>query len=341
MPRIAIIGLGLIGGSLGLALKRANLSDLEVVGYDISGAVAGNARRKGAIDRDARRATDAVEGAALVVVATPILKMRGVFEEIAPALAENAVVTDTASTKRDVIAWADELLPESVSFVGGHPVAGKTEQGIEAAEASLFEGRPWAIIPSVRAAEHAISAIENLVALVGARPVLIDAEEHDSYVAAVSHLPLLLSTSLFALASESKAWPELASLAGPGFRDLTRLASTDPALSHDIVLTNRESVLHWLDRFVEELHRFRALVADGAGQEALFKAFATIQTTRDAFLQELPVRPRPGAATDTASTGERMLSFLMGEYAVRRTKEIQGFIEKAERAADSPRREER
>lgn len=341
MPRIAIIGLGLIGGSLGLALKRANLRDLEVAGYDIDGGVAGRARRGGAIDVDARRPEDAVAGAALVVVATPILQVRRTFEEIAPALAEGSAVTDTASTKRDVIAWADELLPQSVSFVGGHPVAGKETPGIDFADAALFEGRPWAIIPSLRASERAISAVENMAALAGARPVMMDAAEHDSYLAAVSHLPLLLSTVLFSLASQSKAWPELASLAGPGFRDITRLASTSPELSHDIALTNRENVVHWLDRFVEELRRFRALIEDGAQQEALFKAFATVQATRDAFLKELPSRPKAGADVDVLTTGERMLSFLVGEYAVRRTKEIQEIIEKSERDAEGPRREQR
>jgi prephenate dehydrogenase len=340
MARIAIIGLGLIGGSLGLALKRANIADLEIAGYDEQGT--GRARKLGAIDREARSAAKAVEGAALTIIAVPISQVRSVLEEIAPALAEGAVVTDTASTKREVIAWADELLPETVSFVGGHPIAGKEVAGIDAAEAELFQGRAWAVIPSVRASERAISAVENLVALVGARAVIVDAAEHDSYLAAVSHLPLLLSTALFSLASSSSAWPELASLSGPGFRDVTRLASTPPELSHDIVLTNRENVLHWLDRLAEELRRFRKLVEDGAQQEELFKALATVQSTRDAFLRELPVRETGTGAADMLSAGERITAFLMGEFAVRRTKEIQEMIEKGERpSAEGPRREDR
>jgi len=342
MARIAIIGLGLIGGSLGLALKRANIANLELAGYDADRRTGGRARKLGAIDREARSAADAAESAALTVIAVPISHLRTVLEEIAPALPEGAVVTDTASTKRDVIVWADELLPAPVSFVGGHPIAGKEQGGIDAADAALFEGQAWAVIPSVRASERAISAVENLVALVGARAVIVDAAEHDSYLAAVSHLPLLLSTALFSLASRSSAWPELASLAGRGFRDITRLASTSPELSHDICLTNRENVLHWLDRFAEELRRFRGLVEDGARQEELFKALATVQSTRDAFLHQLPVRPQAGSDIEMLSAGERITAFLMGEFAVRRTKEIQELIEKGERpSAEGPRRGER
>ena len=337
MPRLAIIGLGLIGGSLGLALKRAQLEGLEVVGRDTEYGVAARARRLGAIDREARSAAEAAEGAAVVVVATPILQVRKVLEEIAPALGEGAVVTDTASTKREVLRWAEELLPPEVSFVGGHPIAGKETPGLDAADASLFQDRPWALCPSVRAAENAIKAIENLIACVGARPVLIDAEEHDSYLAAVSHLPLIVATALFSLASESQAWPELASLAGPGFRDTTRLASSSPDLSHDICLTNRENLLHWLDRYGEELRRLRRLIADGKGQEELIKTFAKVQAARDAFLQAPPERPGQLRDADSLSAGERMLSLMLGEYVVRRTKEIQQLVERLE-DGDQPRK---
>jgi prephenate dehydrogenase len=330
MPRLAIIGLGLIGGSIGLALKRAKLGSLEIAGSDAEWDVATRARRAHAIDRDVRSAVEAVEGAAVVVVAVPISQMPKVFEEIAPALGEGAVVTDTASTKREVLRWAQELLPASVSFVGGHPIAGKETPGLDAAEASLFEGRPWALCPSVHASEKAIQTIENLIAVAGARPVLIDAAEHDSYLAAVSHLPLVAASALFSVASSGKAWPELAGLAGPGFRDTTRLASTSPDLSHDICLTNRENVLHWLDRYREELRRFRDLIADAATQEQFVEAFAKVQAARDAFLEAPPPRPGPTTDIDIPSAGDRMLSFMIGEYAARRAKEVQQMVERME-----------
>jgi prephenate dehydrogenase len=338
MPRLAIIGLGLIGGSLGLALKRERLDDLEIVGQDNEWGVVGRARKLGAIDRGARNAASAVEGAAIVVIATPISQVGKVMEAIAPAVGEGAVVTDTASTKRDVVRWADELLPREVSFVGGHPIAGKEQPGLDAAEATLFQDRAWAITPSVHASERAIKTLENLISVVGAHPVQIDAEEHDTYLAAVSHLPLLAATALFSLASESQAWPDLAALAGPGFRDMTRLASSSPGLSHDICLTNRENLLHWLDRFGEELRRFRALVADDEAQEELIKAFVKTSGDRDAFLEAPPSRAGPERDVESVSSGERMLGFMVGDYVMRRTKEIEEFIGRREGRDDEPRR---
>ncbi|MEX1254232.1 MAG: prephenate dehydrogenase/arogenate dehydrogenase family protein [Dehalococcoidia bacterium] len=337
MTRIAIIGLGLIGGSLALALKEAKREGLEIAGCDADRDVTGRARKQGAIDVDADDAASAVEGAAVVVIATPILSVPKVMEEMAGALASDAVVTDTASTKRQVLRWAAELLPAGVSFVGGHPIAGKEQSGLDAADAALFQDRPWAITPSISASERAIKTVENIAALTGARPQQIDAEEHDSYMAAVSHLPLVATTALFSLASSSQAWPELASLAGPGFRDTTRLASTDPDLSHDICLTNRENVLHWIDRYLEELRRLRALIADGDQQDELFKAFAKAQAERDAFLEAPPQRPK-GDGPKVPSAGEQMMTFMMGEYLTRRQKDVNEMIERMGRENEPRRR---
>ena len=328
MPRLAIIGLGLIGGSLGLALKRSKLKELEIVGQDRERGVAGQARKAGAIDTVKHTPADAVEGAAAVVVATPILQVRKVLEEIAPALGDGAVVTDTASTKRDVLRWADELLPDGVSFVGGHPIAGKEQSGFGAADAALFDGQPWALISSLRASEGAIRTVESLVALVGARSFQIDAEEHDSYMAAVSHLPLLVSTALFSLISGSHAWPELAAVAGQGFRDVTRLASGSAEMSHDISLTNRENLLHWIDRYGEELRRFRELIEESEDQEGLYEQFLKAQTSRDAFLVQPPDKPGPEREADLLSVGDQMMSLMMGEYLVRRRKELEELLER-------------
>lgn len=328
MPKVAIIGLGLIGGSIGLALKRANLPDLEIIGHDAEFGVNGRARKLGAIDNEAKQPARAAEGAALVIIATPILQVKTTFEAIAPALGSGAVVTDTASTKADVMRWARELLPDDVSFIGGHPIAGKETSGIDVADASLFEGRAWAMCPEISASEAAINTVENFVSLTGAVPTLIDAEEHDSYLAAVSHLPLMLSTALFSLTSGSQAWPELAAVAGPGFRDATRLASSSPSMSHDISLTNRENLVHWLDRYMEELRSLRTIIDSSDTQQELIERFATVQAARDAFMVAPPPKPVPEQPTDPMNAGERMMSFMVGEYVVRRTKEVQELMEK-------------
>jgi prephenate dehydrogenase len=206
-------------------------------------------------------------------------------------------------------------------------MAGKEISGLEAAEPALFEGKPWAIIPSAETPVRALQAVESLVGLVGAQPVVVDANEHDAYVAAVSHLPLVASSAMFALMSQSQAWPDLAALAGPGFRDATRLASTDPDLSHDIALTNRENIVHWIDRLVEELRRWRRLIADEANAENLAKAFFEVQAKRNAFLESPPKHPEPASENQALTSGEQMLSFMLGEYAVRRTKELADLLE--------------
>lgn len=329
MARLAIAGLGLIGASIGLALKRSGLKDLEIVGFDLEYGQTGKARRAGVIDVESRSLAGVGQGAAIVVVATPISEFPRVFEEIAGDLEPGTVVTDTASTKANVMRWAEELLPEGVSFVGGHPIAGKETSGLEAADAALFEGRPWAVVPSVRASEGAVQAVENLIQLVGAQPVLVDAAEHDSYLAAISHLPLVVAAALFSLAKDSRAWQDLAMLAGPGFRDTTRLASSNPAMGQDIVLTNRENILHWIDRYIEELRRYRALVADDA-HEGLYQALLKVQVERNAFLERPPERERPGTDAEIGSAADRMMAFMLGEWALKRGKELEKIMERRE-----------
>ena len=320
MERMTIVGLGLIGGSLGLALKAAKLQDIEIVGYRRDTSAAADARRRGAVDKTEPTLQRAVAGAGLVILATPIVAMRQVMKEIAGELRENCVVTDVASTKALVMDWASELLPANVSFVGGHPMAGKETAGIANADAKLFAGKPYCIIPSPNATEGAVRLVVGIVHLIEARPLFIDAQEHDRYVAAVSHLPLVLSTALFTLVRGSPAWPELASLASSGFRDVTRLASGEPELSHDICLTNREAVLHWIDRLAEELSRYRELMAEGQ-EEELFKRFAQAQLDRDTYMTAGPPT-RPRITADVPDTSQQLVALLIGERLVRRVREM-------------------
>ena len=324
MERMTIVGLGLIGGSLGLALKAAKLPGVEIVGYDADTIAAVDARRLGAVDKTEPALQRATADAGLVILATPIVAMRQVMEEMAGGLRQNCVVTDTASTKSLVMEWAGQLLPPNVSFVGGHPMAGKETAGIANAEAKLFAGKAYCIVPSPSATEGAVKMVVGLVHLIGAQPLFIDTQEHDRYVAAVSHLPLLASTALFTLARGSPAWPELAALASSGFRDVTRLASGDPELSHDICLTNREAILHWLDRLAEELSRYHELLAEGQ-EEELFKHFARAQLDRDTYITAGPPE-RPRVTADVPDTGEQLVSLIVGERLVRRAREMRKLL---------------
>ena len=316
--RITIIGLGLIGGSLGLALKAAGIPDAEIVGHDRARDAANKARKMGAIDRAEHNLRRAVEQAGMVVIATPVLAVREVMQQIAPDLPDGCVVTDTGSTKEMILEWAAELLPPSVSFIGGHPMAGKDTQGIDNAEADLFRDRAYCLCPAVNAHEDAVRAVAGLVTLVGAEPLYLHPKEHDQYAAAVSHLPLLLSAALFSLLRASPAWNDLAPMASSGFRDVTRLASGDPRMSHDIFLTNRDAVVHWLDRMVEELQRYRGLLQGDT--EELLETFARVQIDRDGFLAE--PHPRRLEGEEPPDVRQDMMKSLMGGWISDRVKKV-------------------
>jgi prephenate dehydrogenase len=308
--RIAIIGLGLIGTSLGLALKAGGLTGARLAGFDTSGGNARQAQKMGAIDQVESTSAAAVQGASLVIVAVPILSVREVFTTIAPHLADGATVTDTASTKADVMRWAEDTLPRSVNFVGGHPMAGKETAGPEGASADLLTGRPYCICPSLTASPEAIRTVSGVASLAGAIPLFIDPAEHDQYAAAVSHMPMMLSAALFSLMRNSASWDDLGAVAGPAFRDMTRLASGDPTMAMGIWQTNREALIHWLERIGGELGRYREMLKD-AQDEKLLQAFTEVQLQREQFLAEPPVR-RPEDLGADVDRGKVLMDMLIG-----------------------------
>lgn len=274
--RVAILGTGLIGTSIGMGL-RSRVPDVQVVGYDRSRNTSEAAKQRGALDEVALSAGDAVRDARLVVLAVPILAIKPLLEEIRDVLPATAVVTDTGSSKAEVMRWARELLPGHEGFVAGHPMAGKTEFGPAAAEETLFEGARWVVVPSVSASEDAIRIVTNMAEHLGASTMIMDAEEHDAYVAAISHMPMVAATALFSLGRSSEAWPELSLLAAGGYKDMTRLAGTDPDMSYDIVVTNRENIAHWIDRYVSALIEIRRRLVDVEAEDDLYRVLAATE----------------------------------------------------------------
>jgi prephenate dehydrogenase len=282
--RIAIVGLGLIGGSMGLALKRAGQEGPELVGYARRPETAERARRLGAIDRAESSLEAAVDGADLVILAVPIMSIKEILSQIAPHLAAGAVVTDVASTKLQVLHWAEEALPQSASFVGGHPMAGKELSGIEVAEAGLFQGCTYCIVPGRGASDDAIQGIVDLARRVGARPLFLTAGEHDYFAAGTSHLPLVLASALVMATARNPRWSKMADLAATGYASTTRLASQHPRMNRDICLTNGENIVAWIDEFTRELQRLRGLIAEG--DLSLEQAFERARQARNAWIEE-------------------------------------------------------
>lgn len=280
--RVAIIGLGLIGGSLGLALRaaraRGTIEASEIVGYDAAPGVAERAVARGALDMASASLAEAIHAARLVVIATPTLTAEQTLRDLAKRaehLAPDVVVTDVCSVKAPLVALAEALsaqapTPEPMQaptlarrFVGGHPMAGSERAGIEAATETLFRGARWVLTPTAQTAPDALARLRALASALGAEPVELTAEAHDEAVAGVSHLPLALAVALSETLAASDDWPTAARLAAGGYRDTTRVAAGDPVMGRDILLANRAPLLARLDAFSATLDHLRASIARG------------------------------------------------------------------------------
>ena len=279
---VAIIGLGLIGGSIALALKRSATPPV-IVGWDWDAAARALAQTRGAVDRVADDPMLAVTHAELVIVAVPVLSIREIFAAIAPALRHDAIVTDVASTKVAVCAWAAELLPGT--FVGGHPMAGSEQSGIAHARGDLFAGATYCLTPEPTTPATAVETVTVLVHTLGARAQVLSPETHDRVVAAISHLPFLLSTALVEVIATSPEWELLRTVAATGFRDVSRLASGDPRMHRDICLTNAREIRPWLVETAQALQALAGELDDGA---ALLRRFENAKAVRDAMIHGDP-----------------------------------------------------
>lgn len=268
---LAVIGVGLVGGSLAMALRRAAAAG-SIVGFDRDAQALERAAALGVIDRAADSVSEAVKGADLVVVAVPVRAIGRVLHDVSLALRADAVVTDVGSTKGEVLAIAAQELRDRASrFVPGHPIAGRETSGVEAAVPDLFRSARVVLTPTATTDADAVEVVKGAWEAAGARVATMDAERHDRIFAAVSHLPHLLS---FALVSEIAAREDAAELLGfaaGGFRDFTRIAASSPEMWRDIALQNRAALLEELDRYAARLAVFRELVdrGDGPGLERL------------------------------------------------------------------------
>jgi len=282
---VTIIGLGLIGGSIGLALRQGKKLGWEIVGYSRRQETVANALSLGAIERGETSLKDAVKQADFVIIATPVLAVKEIFSEIAPHLPSGCIVTDTASTKVQVVKWAEEILPPTVDFIGGHPMAGRETYGIQAAETELFKGCTYCLTSSEKYSPKSIDTVTGMVKKLGAIPLFIDAQEHDDLVAGISHLPMLLSAALVSLTTKNPSWSKMSRLAASGYHDLTRLASGSPEVNAHICLSNQEAIVNWIGKFSQELERYRRLVA--GGDKRLEQALTDANKARQEWLNNL------------------------------------------------------
>jgi prephenate dehydrogenase len=278
-PRVAVLGVGLIGGSIGLAARRR--LDAEVVGHSRSPATVERALELGALDRGAASVAEACEGAELVFCAGPVAALPGQVREALGACGPDTVVTDVGSTKGELV----DALGSDERFIGGHPLAGAETAGVGNARADLFEGARWYLTPTDRSSGLLYDRLQRTVAGLGARPQAIDAAAHDRLMGTISHLPHVLANVLAAeaaaeLSRDAERMPET----GPSFRDMTRVAGSNPAIWADIFASNREAVADSVAAVARRLEEAAELIRRG-NREAVVSWHAAAGEDRRRLLE--------------------------------------------------------
>lgn len=309
--RVALLGTGLIGGSLGLALR--NVPEVEeVIAYDLDPKVRAAAVERGAASAESSAPEDAVRGADFVFVATPVGRIADVIKQAAPGLKSGVVVTDVGSTKSRVVLEVENLRIEGATFIGGHPMAGTEEEGIEAADPMLFDGCWWILTPTERVDAGAYRALHGLLTKLGARVMALEPTEHDDLLAVISHLPHLTAATLMNLAAErGKEHAGLLALAAGGFRDVTRVAASNPDIWLDICTENAAAIAAVLREFARRLDSLGDLVASG-DREQLEQGFLAARAARRELPGQraggesvellVPVPDRPGVLAEVTTT---------------------------------------
>lgn len=268
-PRISIVGLGLVGGSIGLALKKAGVAS-AVVGHDKDPGASVKAKKVGAVDRTDWNLISACEGSDLVILSLPLGAIEETMKAIASYLRPGCVVMDTATLKEPVLEWATAAFPAEVHFIGGNPILVRSAEGhggLDAARADLFQGGLFCLTPSSGADEAAVKLVADLVTMLGAGPVFFDPAEHDGLLAAVDHLPTFVSLALMDSVVRQPSWRELRKVAGTTFELGTQAAVADPADYAALCLSNRENLVRWIDVLSTSLASLRQSVVEGNSKE--------------------------------------------------------------------------
>jgi len=283
--RVALIGLGLIAGSMALAMRRAGLAG-EIVGTARSAETRAVAREIGLVDRVTETIPEAVEGADLVVLAVPVGAMGEVAAEMSAHLKPGATVTDVGSVKRAVIEAVAPHIPEGVHFVPAHPIAGTEHSGPRSGFAELFENRWCLIVPADGTDPEAVARLRALWEGMGSRVDEMDAAHHDLVLAVTSHAPHLIAYTMVGVADDLRRVTdsEVIKYSAAGFRDFTRIAASDPTMWRDVFLTNKDATLDILGRFTEELFALQRAIRLGDGQH-LFDYFTRTRAIRRGIIE--------------------------------------------------------
>ena len=264
-PRVSIVGLGLIGSSIGMALRKAGVAS-TVIGHDAKREVSAEAKRLGAVDKTDWNLISSCDRADLVILSAPIRGIEESLRLLGPDLQPGCVVLDTASVKEPVMAWAAAGLPEHVHFVGGNPILSRALRGlwgVEHARADLFDGSLFCLVPAPDTDPDAIELVSNMASILGSKPLFMDAAEHDGLMAAVDHLPVLLSLAMLETVIDQPAWRELRKVAGSAFESSTQLVTANSIAHSDLSVLNKENVVRWIDAISASLASLREVLSQG------------------------------------------------------------------------------
>ncbi len=278
--KITIVGVGLLGGSIGLAAKKFKLA-AEVAGFARREKTIAECEKFGATDYATTDLAAAVSGADLVILCTPLAQMRPLTEQFLPALKRGAIVTDVGSVKADVVRELESVIAKAgAHFVGSHPMAGGEKMGVAAARADLFKNAICVLTPTRKSNAGAVRKLEQFWKAAGGRVVKLPPEKHDVFVSRSSHLPHVVAATLANLVLDPTQPPGQAQLCANGFRDTTRIASGSPEMWRDIALANRKPIANALKAFISELQKFQTVLKK-ADAKAITKFFETAKNRRD------------------------------------------------------------
>lgn len=291
MPIITLIGLGRIGTSIGLALKRKTIDQLVVIGHDRSPEIGRQAQTRGAVDRAEWNLPAATENADLILLCMPLQELRQAMQEVAPNLKPGSVISDVAPLKAPVLQWAAELIPADRYFVGGSPILNPLYlhdglTGLEAARADLFDHGLWALVPAAGPPPEALKLINDFARLVGATPFFVDAAEYDALLAGTNTLPALLAAALVRAVSTTPGWTDARKMADRTFATATAPVSfASPAALRAGALLNQASALHYLDEALEHLAHLRKAISENDSQ-TLDALLTEATLTREVWLKK-------------------------------------------------------
>jgi len=288
--KISILGVGLLGGSIGLAARQRRLAG-EVAGFVRRAASLADCEQTGAVDYATTDLLAAVSNADLVILCTPLAQMRALAEAILPALKRGAIVTDVGSVKAGVVRDLEALIQETgAHFVGSHPMAGGEKMGVRAARADLYHNAVCIVTPTKNSHAAAVRKLEQFWQALGSRTMRLAAAEHDLLVSRTSHLPHVAAAALAGLVLNPKHSPLQTGLCASGFRDTTRVASGSPEMWRDIALANRKNIAHAVEALMAELKKFQTALKSGR-PAAVEKFFATAKTRRDNWCADSTANP--------------------------------------------------